>query len=191
MDPSLNPDKHPEYSGGVPPLIESPSTIICPDADLQMALCCAKSIAHLERFAVPPPSIFSVIDSILPCREAAGMSLLGCAAAYTLMHHLYEHQFGREACVGSLERLAGTLRIWIGGPDGDKTGLPDEVRQAMISVCLVVTKSVVGMDASRSRIWEHERLRRHRGRLLSYPRARIGGGETFLILIFSLVFCLI
>ena len=148
MDPSMNPDRHPEYSGGVPPLIESPTTVICPDSDVQMTLCCAKAIAHLERFKVPPPSIFSVIDSILPTREADGMSLLGCTAAFYMMCHLHEHEFGREVSVGSLERLAGTLRLWIGGPGGDSSGLPDEVRQAMISKCLAITKSIVGMDGS-------------------------------------------
>ena len=146
MSPSLNPDKHPEYSGGVPPLIDSPTSVICPDADVQMALCCAKSIAHLERFSVPPPSVFAVIDSILPSREAHGMSLLGCAAAFRLMSILYKHPFGKDVCNMSLERLSGTLRLWIGGPAGDNTGLDEDVRQCMVDKCIAVTKSVVGMD---------------------------------------------
>ncbi|KAH8884683.1 hypothetical protein GQ53DRAFT_661541 [Thozetella sp. PMI_491] len=148
MDPSMNPDKHPEYREGVPPLIDSPTTLICPDSDVQMALCCAKSIAHLEKFAVPPPSIFHVIDSILPSRDVSDMSLLGCMAAFRLMIYIHDHPFGKEVSLESLERLAGTLRIWIGSAAGDKTGLSEETRQTMVDKCLSVSKSVVGMDTS-------------------------------------------
>ncbi|KAJ9151283.1 Sterol regulatory element-binding protein 1 [Pleurostoma richardsiae] len=145
MGPTLNPDKHPQYSKGVPPLIESPMSSILPDPDVQMALRCAMAIAHLQRFEVPPRSAISVIDGILP-GPADGMSLLGCTGAFQLMQRLHQHPVAAEACTGSLERLAAILRIWIGSAEGDKPGLDQEIRHKMVDCCITITKSVVGME---------------------------------------------
>ncbi|KAK0742333.1 hypothetical protein B0T21DRAFT_283020 [Apiosordaria backusii] len=148
LGPSLNPDKHPSYSKGVPPLIDSPVTPIVPDPDAQMALRCAMGIAQLQKFADPPPAAFTVIDSILPAgADVEGMSLLGYTAAYHLMERLHQHAVGRETCSGSLERLAGSLRIWIGSAAGADVGFDGGMRQKMIDRCLAITKSVVGMEA--------------------------------------------
>ncbi|KXX74982.1 Sterol regulatory element-binding protein 1 [Madurella mycetomatis] len=123
LGPSLNPDKHPQYSSGVPPLIDSPMSSITPDPDAQMALRCAMGIAQLQKFTYLLHPAAMVIDSILPSQEAVeDMSLLGYAAAFRLMERLYYHAVGRERCSGSLERLAGSLRIWIGSSAGDKAG---------------------------------------------------------------------
>lgn len=148
LGPSLNPDKHPNYSRGVPPLIDSPVTPITPDPDAQMALRCAMGIAQLQRFSDPPPAAFTVIDSILPAgADIEGMSLLGYTAAYHLMERLHRHAVGRETCSRSLERLAGSLRIWIGSEAGNEVGFDGPMRQKMIDRCLAITKSVVGMEA--------------------------------------------
>ncbi|KAG8157582.1 hypothetical protein KVR01_012624 [Diaporthe batatas] len=144
MGPSLNPDKHPRYSQGVPPLIDSPMSFIVPDPDVQMALRCSMAIAHLERFATPPHSALSIIDGILP-GSTEGLSLLGCTAAFHLVERLHNHAVAAEACATSLERLAGTLRIWIGSEEGDRPGLDRELRQKLVERCLNVTKSIVGM----------------------------------------------
>ncbi|GAB1315900.1 Clr6 histone deacetylase associated PHD protein-2 Cph2 [Madurella fahalii] len=148
LGPSLNPDKHPQYSRGVPPLIDSPMSSIAPDPDAQMALRCAMGIAQLQKFAYLPHPAVMVIDSILPSRaDIEDMSLLGYAAAFCLMERLYRHAVGRETCSRSLERLAGSLRIWIGSSAGDKAGVDEMMRRGMIERCLAVTKSVVGMEA--------------------------------------------
>ncbi|KAK4200800.1 hypothetical protein QBC40DRAFT_66539 [Triangularia verruculosa] len=148
LGPSLNPDKHPDYSKGVPPLIDSPVTPIVPDFDAQMALRCAMGIAQLQKFSDPPPAAFTVIDSILPDgADIEGMSLLGYTAAYHLMERLHRHAVGRETCSRSLERLAGSLRIWIGSAGGNDVGFDGVMRQKMIDRCLAITKSVVGMEA--------------------------------------------
>jgi hypothetical protein len=148
LGPSLNPDKHPHYSKGVPPLIDSPMSTIAPDPDAQMALRCAMGIAQLQKFADPPQPAVMVINSILPGRAAdvEGMSLLGYTAAFHLMEQLHGHAVGREMCSRSLERLAGSLRIWIGSSAGNKAGVDAEMRQGMIDRCLGVAKSVVGME---------------------------------------------
>lgn len=144
MGPSLNPDKHPRYSQGVPPLIDSPMSFIVPDPDVQMALRCSMAIAHLERYETPPHSALSIIDGILP-GSTEGLSLLGCTAAFHLVERLHRHAVAAEACATSLERMAGTLRIWIGSEDGDRPGLDRELRQKLVERCLKVTKSIVGM----------------------------------------------
>ncbi|KAK3998376.1 hypothetical protein QBC44DRAFT_3637 [Cladorrhinum sp. PSN332] len=150
LGPSQNPDKHPNYSNGVPPLIDSPVAVITPDPDAQMALRCAMGIAQLQKFADPPQEAYMAISSILPhaCAEEEGMSLLGYTAAFHLMEYLHRHAVGRENCSRSLERLAGSLRIWIGSSEtGDNVGFDGVMRQKMIDRCLAITKSVVGMEA--------------------------------------------
>ncbi|KAK4232538.1 hypothetical protein QBC38DRAFT_3588 [Podospora fimiseda] len=150
LGPTQNPDKHPNYSKGLPPLIDSPVTVITPDPDAQMALRCAMGIAHLQKFADPPREAYVAISSILPDASNAeeGMSLLVYTAAFYLMEYLNRHPVGRENCSRSLERLAGTLRIWIGSSKtGDNVGFDGVMRQEMIDRCLAITKSAVGMEA--------------------------------------------
>lgn len=144
LGPSLNPDKHPHYSRGVPPLIDAPLSSITPDPDVQLALRCAMGIAHLQRYEVPPRSALSVVDTILP-GSTEGLSLLGCTAAFHLMLRLHNHVVAAEACSTALERLSGTLRIWIGSEEGDRPGLDCDLRQKMVERCLDVTKSAMGM----------------------------------------------
>lgn len=145
LGPSVNPDKHPQYSQGVPPLIDAPLSSITPDPDVQLALRCAMAIAHLQRFEVPPHSALTVVDTILP-GSTEGLSLLGCTAAFQLMERLHNHAIAAEACASALERLSGTLRLWIGSEEGNRPGLDRDIRQKMVERCLNVTKSVIGMD---------------------------------------------
>ncbi|KAK1831090.1 sterol regulatory element-binding protein 1 [Podospora conica] len=146
LGPSHSPDKYPQYSRGVPPLIDSPMTAIVPDLDAQMALRCAMATAQLQKFTAPPAGALGVLDSILPEGYTHDMSLLGCAAAFHLMERLNRHAVGRETCAPSLERLAGKLRIWIGSSEWRKAGLEGAVRQRMVERCLGVTRSIVGME---------------------------------------------
>ncbi|KAL2197920.1 hypothetical protein P885DRAFT_59566 [Corynascus similis CBS 632.67] len=150
LGPSLNPDKHPDYSSGVPPLIDSPMTYIMPDPDAQMALRCAMGIAQLQKFQNPPTEAYLIIASILPLgTDIESVSLLTYAAAFQLMEVLNQHGVARETCSRSLERIAGSLRIWMGSERaaGERSGVDAGIRSAMIERCLAVTKSVVGMEA--------------------------------------------
>ncbi|KAK3953703.1 hypothetical protein QBC32DRAFT_113140 [Pseudoneurospora amorphoporcata] len=149
-DPSLNPDKHPEYGRGVPPLIDSPMAQIVPDHDALMTLQFAMRIAHLQKSANPPKHAIEFINSILPDGtdqpKHEGMSLLACTAAYHLMELLERHTVCREQCSGALERLAGALRIWVGSSQGEKVGLDTKMRQKMIARCLSIKMSLMGME---------------------------------------------
>ncbi|KAL2187349.1 hypothetical protein L209DRAFT_683442 [Thermothelomyces heterothallicus CBS 203.75] len=150
LGPSVNPDKHPDYRRGVPPLIDSPMTSIMPDPDAQMALRCAMGIAQLQKFENPPTAAYPIISSVLPAgTDIEKVSLLGYAAAFRLMETLNRHPVARETSARSLERLAGSLRIWMGceRAAGEKLGVDAAMRSAMIKRCLAVTKSAVGMEA--------------------------------------------
>ncbi|AEO64225.1 d5899ee2-3b50-4769-9a91-aaefe7f10ba4 [Thermothielavioides terrestris] len=143
-----NPNNHSSSSKAavtIPPL-----TAVVADPDAQMALRCAMGIAQLQRFDAPPRAAYAVINSILPAgADLDAMSLLGYAAAFFLMEHLCRHPVAREACAPTLERLAGSLRIWIGSESGagaERAGVDDRLRQRLVARCLGVTKSVVGMD---------------------------------------------
>ncbi|KAK3332125.1 hypothetical protein B0T19DRAFT_95417 [Cercophora scortea] len=129
-----------------PKLFEPQLSSTLHDPDAEMALDCAKAMALLERFAEPSEGAFDIIDSILPSSDPRGMSLLGCTAAFSLMETAHKHPVAREACSASLERMAGTLRIWIGSSAGEKAGLGGALRQKMVDRCLDITKSLVGME---------------------------------------------
>lgn len=148
INPTTHPDKHPEYSRGVPPLIDSPLTQIMPDPAVEMTLSCAKAIAFLGR---PSPAIpageLAHIQSILS-EPVQDMSLLSFTAAFKFMCRLSKHAVAESGeCALHLERAAGTLRLWIGGPDGDACGLERDLRQELVERCLAVTRSIVGMES--------------------------------------------
>jgi hypothetical protein len=112
--------------------------------DIKMSLRCAMAIAHLERFPSPasPEAAPRIIGTISP----VNLTLLGFTAAFKLMEKINGHDIIAVSCTGSLEKLAGRLRIWIGGKDGEKSGLDKEVKRAMVERCLDITKRIVGME---------------------------------------------
>ncbi|CAM1501947.1 Fc.00g039310.m01.CDS01 [Cosmosporella sp. VM-42] len=118
--------------------------------DLRLALRCAMAIAHLRRFestAGTPHSGLRIIDSIMTRGGASQMSLLGCTAALQLIEELFDHKTAAETFHSSLERLAGGLRLWMGGAPGEKCGVHPDIRQKVVERCLSITKSVVGMES--------------------------------------------
>ncbi|GKT46367.1 sterol regulatory element-binding protein cleavage-activating protein [Colletotrichum spaethianum] len=129
-------------------IIDSSTTAQAPD--VQMALKCAMAIAHLQRAklnAAPPQEGLLLIEKVARPRTTANMSLLGCTALFKLMEELFANRSSTECFSTSLERLAGSLRIWIGSAPGEKCGLEQDVRHKMVDRCIGITKSVVGMEA--------------------------------------------
>ncbi|KAL5587467.1 hypothetical protein FOVSG1_012603 [Fusarium oxysporum f. sp. vasinfectum] len=118
--------------------------------DLRLALRCAMAIAHLRRVECTPGSTHQglrMIESIMTRGNALQMSLLGCTATLELMEELYEHKAAAETFQASLERLSGGLRLWMGGSPGEKCGVSSDVREKVVSRCLAINKSVVGIDS--------------------------------------------
>lgn len=112
--------------------------------DIRASIFCAMAIAYLERFPMPgnPENAPKIIDQIVPIN----LTFLGFTAMFKLMEKMHEHTLIASACTTSLENFAGNLRIWIGGPDGDKSGLATESKTEMVKKCLAISKQIVGME---------------------------------------------
>ena len=145
--------------GPTTPYVKHTSAFLCTpyglgalDADSHMALRCAMAMAQLGKFKGDlPRAAYMLIESILPhgC-DIKTLSLLGYTAAFHLMEEISRH-IKRDTCTDSMERLAGQLRIWIGSEEfggGKVAGMTGEMRMRMVSRCLAVTKSVVGIQGA-------------------------------------------
>ncbi|WYZ37949.1 hypothetical protein EsH8_II_001455 [Colletotrichum jinshuiense] len=133
--------------GQIAAIVDSSATVQPPD--VQMALKCAMAIAHLQRIKAtdaPPQEGLRLVEKVARPSATANMSLLGCTALFKLMEELFARQSSTECFNTPLERLAGSLRIWIGSAPGEKCGLEQDVRHKMVDRCLGITKSVVGME---------------------------------------------
>jgi hypothetical protein len=130
----------PNHVAPLTPLKELPSSLVT-TTELRTSLLCAMAIAHLQKFSPPdePVNIYGVINQIQP---ACDMGLLGYTATYKLMDRLSRHEFAAEACASTLERLSGTLRIWM----GKECALEPEVRHRIVERCITVTRDIVGMN---------------------------------------------
>lgn len=128
-------------------IIDSGSYVSSPD--LRLALRCATAIAHLRRVQKTPGADLQglhIIQTILIHQNPSTISLLGFTAALELTEQLFEHKPATETFSSTLERLAGGLRLWIGGPSGDHCGVGPDVRHKVVDRCLGITKSLVGME---------------------------------------------
>lgn len=116
--------------------------------DVRLALRCATAIAHLRRFEKRGTGLqdLRIIDSISIPRDPSAMSLLGFAAIMELVDQVFGHKAASETYSPSIERLAGGLRLWMGGSAGDGCGVPPSVRHKVVDRCLDITKSIVGME---------------------------------------------
>jgi len=112
--------------------------------DINMSLRCAMAIAHLERFQPPrnPVTAHRIINSINPIN----LTPLDFTSCFKLMEAISSHELVALSCPRALERLAGSLRIWIGGKEGESVGLDIKERRAIVQRCLAVTKKLVGME---------------------------------------------
>ncbi len=130
-------------NGAVPTLIMKPSTGSAL-TNLTLAISCAKAIAHLGRgSAVQRATAFPIIQAIKPASST--LSLLGFASCYKLLATMTQHEEAEEECQESLESLAGALRIWIGGVEGERSGIAREVKADIVERCIDVAKGCVGM----------------------------------------------
>lgn len=113
-------------------------------AELGLAITCAKAIAHLSRgCAAGHATAFPIIRSITPA--STKLSLLGFASCYKLLETILQHDGAEKHCQDSLEALAGSLRIWIGGVEGEQSGVAREIKAVVVERCIAVAKDCVGM----------------------------------------------
>ncbi|KAM0331584.1 hypothetical protein ACHAQA_003263 [Verticillium albo-atrum] len=131
----------------VSPILDSSSPAV-QTPDVQVALRCAMAVAHLQRHQTDaaPRESTQLVEKLAQPSITASMSLLGCTALFKLMTELHTHPAAAESFSTPLERLAGSLRIWIGSAPGEQCGLEPDIRHKMVDHCLNITKSVVGME---------------------------------------------
>lgn len=112
--------------------------------DIAISLNCAMAIAYLQRFPSPsnPEAAHALINSMVP----ADLTLLSFTALFKLMEAISSHELVAASCSLALERLAGSLRVWIGSREGDKSGLDTEAKRDIVDRCLRITRRVVGMQ---------------------------------------------
>ena len=65
---------------------------------------------------------------------------------FKLMEAMSGHELVAASCNKALERMAGSLRIWIGGKEGEDMGLSTGERKELVERCLEVTRKVVGLE---------------------------------------------
>ncbi|CAG8950733.1 hypothetical protein HYFRA_00002944 [Hymenoscyphus fraxineus] len=143
----LSPFKAKDAKNATSTLIDSASTVSSLP-DIRMTLRCAEAITCLDEFPSPqnPVGAHPTINAIAPTIVPANLSLLSFTAAFHLMEKLHAHEKMAVSCSMTLEKLAGSLRIWIGGPYGEKSGLEKSVKKDMVERCLTITKHVLGME---------------------------------------------
>ncbi|KAJ6788362.1 hypothetical protein PWT90_02898 [Aphanocladium album] len=126
------------------------SSIHASNPDLLLTLRCAVAIGQLTRAkdaAVSPSQSLRVIEASLRPAMASTMTLLGFTSVMTLLERVMaQRNGGSEVIDASLEKLAGTLRVWIGGASGTNAGIDSDIRGKVVERCLSITKSLVGMD---------------------------------------------
>jgi len=129
------------------PLGKTASTLINASTpsvpDTQLSLRCAMAIAYIDRHPMPehPDDVYKCINSI----EAANLTLLGFTALFKLLERMNGHPSVATNSARKLEEFSGALRIWIGGKEGEKSGLETELKQDIVERCLAINKQVVGM----------------------------------------------
>ena len=112
--------------------------------DINISLRCAMAIAHVERFTPPgnPVTAHRIINSI----SSVNLGSLGFTSMFKLMEAMSGHELVAASCNKALERMAGSLRIWIGGKEGEDMGLSTGERKELVERCLEVTRKVVGLE---------------------------------------------
>ncbi|TVY48586.1 Sterol regulatory element-binding protein [Lachnellula occidentalis] len=135
--------KNSKNTTSAPSLIHT-STSIAGLPDITMSLHCAMAIAYLERYPSPrnPTPAHLIINSIAP----TDLTLLGFTAAFKLMESIQAHDKVATSCTNALEKLAGNLRIWVGGKDGEQSGLDKDIRKEMVERCQGTMKRIQGME---------------------------------------------
>jgi hypothetical protein len=112
--------------------------------DIRKALTLAKCLALVNcgNTEARRRAIFVVNNTTLP---EATTTLLSFVAGYKLLNYFIQDPLLRTEASSGLERLACSLRMWIGHETGRRSRLSNRVRGRIVGHCLDATKSLVGL----------------------------------------------
>jgi hypothetical protein len=126
------------------PLSRSPDSSF---SELRAALRAAMALGFLHRAKAsgPVPRELSIVR-YLSVLAPSNSSFLVCTALYHVVEKLFEHPEAAEIYSCDIERLSGGLRLWIGGPAGEDSGMPSDLRAMLVEACLDITKTIMGLE---------------------------------------------
>ena len=73
------------------------------------------------------------------------ITLLSFVAGYKLLNRFTQDPTLQNETSHGLERLASSLRVWMGHGTGRRSGLSNKIRSRIVSRCLETTKTLVGL----------------------------------------------
>ncbi|KAF2185692.1 hypothetical protein K469DRAFT_726505 [Zopfia rhizophila CBS 207.26] len=113
-------------------------------ADVRKALTLAKCHALVESSSIEARrrATYVVNNTFLP---EATTTLLSFVAGYKILNHFIQDQTLQAESSQGLERLASSLRVWVGHEAGRRSGLTNKVRGRIIGHCLDASKTLVGL----------------------------------------------
>ncbi|KAJ9662820.1 Clr6 histone deacetylase associated PHD protein-2 Cph2 [Coniosporium apollinis] len=122
-------------------------TPIAPDVmvalTLAKCLCLAEQSEALGAEAVRQGATFVINSFHLP---EMSITLLSFTAAYMVVDSFAADQALRSEAKDGLERITGSLRVWVGRAAGRRSGLPNKAKAMIVERCLQVSKMLVGLQ---------------------------------------------
>lgn len=116
--------------------------------DFSIALRCAKAIALIERAQGSSRGLRDIagLNNFANPDNTSAMSLLGFTSVMQVMEHLVDCKKIDDRVEPVLEKLASTLRVWMGGQFASRCGVDSQLQQDVVDRCLAITSSLVGME---------------------------------------------
>jgi hypothetical protein len=113
-------------------------------ADVWKALTLAKchSLASSSSVQARRRAVRAVNRTSLP---EVSMTLLSFVAGYKVLNHFVQDPLLQAESSSGLERLASSLRMWVGHETGRRSGLSNKARGRVIGRCLDASKTLVGL----------------------------------------------
>ncbi|EOD53146.1 putative sterol regulatory element binding protein sre1 protein [Neofusicoccum parvum UCRNP2] len=122
-------------------------------ADVRKSLTLVKCLALAETFVASNSdearmrATFVINNTFLP---EASLTLLSFVAAHKVLRIFSDEEKLLAESRQGLERIASSMRVWIGREAGRRSGLSSKTKGRIVEACLSVSKMLVGMQESSS-----------------------------------------
>lgn len=115
---------------------------VAPDVRKALTLAKCLTLAASSTLEARRRAFFVVNNTYLP---EPSTTLLSFVAGHKVLTRFMADDSLKTATTCGLERIASSLRIWIGHESGKKSGLSNKVRAKIVNNCLDASKSLVGL----------------------------------------------